>query len=251
MARLILVHGAFVGAWKWGRLVQPLEEAGHSVETLDLPGSGQDPTPIAEVSLDAYVDRVRAQLDRRPEAAVLVASSMGGVVATQTAARDSEQVGAIVYVSGFVPTDGKSLLDLTRLPEGAEDEIQANIAVEGDPPVATMPEEASRSAAYGECSAQEAAWAIAQHRPQALQPFTQPVRIPAGALDGVPRAYVSCTRDRSVRPALQRRMIAENRISEVIEIDSDHSPMVSRPQELATAVDRLLARMLEPQEVAS
>ena len=26
MARLVLVHGAFAGAWKWERLVGPLED---------------------------------------------------------------------------------------------------------------------------------------------------------------------------------------------------------------------------------
>jgi hypothetical protein len=41
--RFVMVHGAFVGAWCWEPLVGPLEAAGHTVETLDLPGSGEDP----------------------------------------------------------------------------------------------------------------------------------------------------------------------------------------------------------------
>ena len=47
MARLVLVHGAFAGAWCWEPVVAPLEAAGHSVETFDLPGSGDDRTPLA------------------------------------------------------------------------------------------------------------------------------------------------------------------------------------------------------------
>jgi len=134
MARLIFVHGAFAGAWKWARVVEPLEAAGHTAEALDLPGSGEDRTPVGEVTLDAYVDSVAAQLDGRPEPAVLVASSMGGVVCTETAARHPEKVAGIVYVAAFVPRDGQSLIDLTEYPEGADDEIQANMVVEGDPP---------------------------------------------------------------------------------------------------------------------
>jgi pimeloyl-ACP methyl ester carboxylesterase len=249
MARLVLIHGAFAGAWKWGRLVEPLEAAGHAVETLDLPGSGDDPTPVAEVTLDAYVDRVVAQLDERPGPAVLVPSSMGGVVSTQTAALHPEKVAAIVYVAAFVPQDGQSLLDLTRLPEGASDELQANMVIEGDPPTASLSYEVSRSAEYAECSAQDAAWAFPQIRPQPVVPFAQPVQIPDGALDGIPRAYVLCTRDRSIPPALQRRMVAENGIDDVIEIDADHSPMLSRTKELAAAVDQLVTRTGERQQV--
>jgi len=51
MARLIFVHGAFAGAWKWARVVEPLEAAGHTAEALDLPGSGEDRTPVGEVTL--------------------------------------------------------------------------------------------------------------------------------------------------------------------------------------------------------
>lgn len=249
MARLVLVHGAFAGAWKWERLVGPLEAAGHTVETLDLPASGEDQTPVAEVTLDAYVERVVAQIDERPEPAVLVPSSMGGVVSTQTAARHPEKVAAIVYVAAFVPQDGQSLMDLTRLPEGASDELQAGMVIEGDPPTASLTPEVSRSAEFGESSEEDAAWAYPQIRPQPVVPFGEPVQIPEGTFDEIPRAYIVCTRDRSIPPGLQHRMVAENRIEDVIEIETDHSPMISRPAELAAAVDQLASRALEGQKV--
>ena len=40
MARLVMVHGAFGGAWYWEPVVEPLQERGHTVEIFDLPGSG-------------------------------------------------------------------------------------------------------------------------------------------------------------------------------------------------------------------
>ena len=39
-----------------------------------------------------------------------------------------------------------SLIDMTQLPEGAGDQVQANLVVDGDPPVATMAPEAVREA---------------------------------------------------------------------------------------------------------
>ena len=54
MARFVLVHGAFGGAWCWEPVVQALERDGHEAIAIDLPGSGADQTPVAEVTLDAY-----------------------------------------------------------------------------------------------------------------------------------------------------------------------------------------------------
>jgi pimeloyl-ACP methyl ester carboxylesterase len=65
---------------------------------------------------------------------------MGGIVATQGAARCPERVAALVYVAAFLPKDGQSLLDLTKLPEGDGEQVLANVVVEGEPPVAVMPD---------------------------------------------------------------------------------------------------------------
>ena len=56
MARFVLVHGAFGGAWCWEPVIGLLEAAGHTVETLDLPGGGGDGTPVEEVTLESCVD---------------------------------------------------------------------------------------------------------------------------------------------------------------------------------------------------
>lgn len=58
MARIVLVHGAFGGAWCWARVVGPLERAGHTVEALDLPGAAGDETSVEDVTLQSYAARV-------------------------------------------------------------------------------------------------------------------------------------------------------------------------------------------------
>jgi pimeloyl-ACP methyl ester carboxylesterase len=93
MARLVLVHGAFGGAWCWEPVAGPLTELGHTVETLDLPGGGDDDTPVAGITLESCAARVGDVLAARPEPAVLVGHSMGGVVVTQAAADHPERVG--------------------------------------------------------------------------------------------------------------------------------------------------------------
>ena len=238
MARFVFVHGAFCGAWIWGPLMDRLKTAGHSPEAFDLPGLGDDDTPVREVTLDTCAARLCQVLTSHSEPAIVVGHSMGGIIATHGGARCPARVSALVYVTAFLPKDGQSLLDLTRLPEGAGDQVQANIAMEGDPPVAVMPVAASRYALYDCCAEDVAAWAIQRQRPQPVAPFATPVAISREALNGIERYYVMCTRDRAIAPALQRRMIAENPCAEVVELSTDHTPQLSMTEELAGALHR-------------
>ena len=245
MARIVLVHGAFAGAWCWEPVLPGLRAAGHTVETFDLPGSGEDRTPVAEVTLDAYATRVCEQLAAGPPA-VLAGHSMGGMVVTQAAARSPEQVVSLIYVAAFLPADGQSLLDLTAYPEAADDQVQANLVLEGDPPVATMPVEALRGALFGCCDDEQAAWGIAHTRGQPGVPFTQPVSLgdpPSEAFAALPRAYITCLRDRAIPPAMQRRMFKDGGCDPVIEIDTDHSVWISRTDELVAALSALSERL--------
>jgi pimeloyl-ACP methyl ester carboxylesterase len=241
MARFVLAHGAFSGAWSWEPMDAALEANGHTLERFDLPGAGEDQTPVSEITLDAYAERLLAALGERPEPAMLIGHSMGGIVITLAAARNPGQVAAMIYVAAFLPQDGQSLKGLTELPEGAGDQIQANMMVEGDPPTATLPDQVSREARYNGCSDEQIAWALSHQRPQPLGPFLEPASIPEGALDGMPRHYVRCLQDRALPPALQKRMLDTAGVESVVELDTGHNPQLSMTAELAEALDRFAA----------
>ena len=71
MARFVLVHGAFGGAWTWEPCIGPLETLGHTVEAFDLPGAGERPRHRSRsvTAARAYAERVvRGARRRRPRA---------------------------------------------------------------------------------------------------------------------------------------------------------------------------------------
>jgi pimeloyl-ACP methyl ester carboxylesterase len=236
MARYVLVHGAFGGAWCWAGVRPQLEAAGHTVETLDLPGSGDDQTPVEGVTLESCAGRVCDVLRSRSEPAILVGHSMGGVIATQAAGDCPERVASLVYVCAFMPADGQSLLDLAGQPEGADDQIQANLVLEGDPAVAVLSDEAVAEAIYNCCTPEQKALGVARNRPQPVAPFATPVSVDDQALARIPRSYVLCEQDHSIPPALQRRMISEHPCRRVVELDTDHAPYLSATDELVAAL---------------
>ena len=56
---------------------------------------------------------------------------------------------------------------------------------------------------------------------------------------------MTCLQDRAIPPALQRRMFETAGCDPVIEIDTDHAPMLSRTDETLAVLDQL-ARSHEP-----
>jgi pimeloyl-ACP methyl ester carboxylesterase len=236
--RFLLVHGAFHGAWCWEPVIRELEAAGHSATAVDLPGAGEDTTAIGDVTLDSYADRVCAALAVEEAPVVVVGHSMGGMAITQAAASCGDRMSALIYVCAFLPGDGQSLVELTELPEGAGDMVQANMIVEGEPPVATMPRGPALEAFYGMCGDEQAMWAVKRIQAQPLAPFVAPASLGKGADDGPPRFYIVSTQDKSIPPALQRRMARERATAEVAEIEADHSPFLSATGELVGLLER-------------
>ena len=119
MSVFVLVHGAYHGGWCYARVVPLLEAAGHTAIAVDLPGHGDNPRPIAEVTLDAYIDHVCEIISSQPEPAVLVGHSLAGITITQVAERMPERQAWLVYLTAMMPENGQNRVDLAAY-EGPE-----------------------------------------------------------------------------------------------------------------------------------
>ncbi|PWJ02214.1 hypothetical protein DKG34_39875 [Streptomyces sp. NWU49] len=110
---VILVPGAWSGAWVWERTANELRSRGLRVEAVTLRGLEADqlPTDIAAVHLEDHVEQVSALVTRSTDSVVLVGHSYSSMVTAQVADRVGRQVVGLIHFGGFVPTDGRSLLD--------------------------------------------------------------------------------------------------------------------------------------------
>ena len=130
MSTLVLVHGAFHGAWCWDKVTSLLEQGGHEVVALDLPGHGEDQTPAVEVTLEAYADLVVQALDALPAPVVLVGHSLSGTVISQVAERRPEKIDKLVYLCALLLPSGKSAIEASQ--EDGDSVILKNATVEPD-----------------------------------------------------------------------------------------------------------------------
>jgi pimeloyl-ACP methyl ester carboxylesterase len=221
---VLLVHGAWGGAWAWGYVQAELEQRGVTSVAIDLPSRNAAPSTMAD---DAAA--VRATLDELAEPAVLVGHSYAGVVITEASA-GNDKVSHLVYVCAILPQEGESTLALmgqdptpsklgaavrvtedglsTVDPDGAKDELFNDVSQEhADPIIAGLG--THRMSVFGEAPTQ-LGWK--EH----------------------PSTYIVTTEDRIFSPELQRRMATS--ATGVVSVDAGHVPLLSRPAELADAI---------------
>lgn len=232
MATILLIHGAWHGAWCWDRLAPLLRAAGHDVIAPDLPAHGDDPTPWWRASLGAYARRA-CDAARPAGRVIAVGHSLGGLVITEAAVREPERFAGLVYLCAFAPLRGESLMSLSR----SDRETRVPAAARwGLGTISIVPARAT-DAFYHGCTPADAAAATARLCPTPILPLFQGAS--ANLPPGLPLAYVECSDDRAIPIALQRRMHRRFAMQRVVTLETDHSPFLNAPDALAAELDAL------------
>jgi pimeloyl-ACP methyl ester carboxylesterase len=114
-ATIVIIHGAWVGGWRWRGVADVLTDRGHHVFTPTLTGLGERAhltSPEVNLSLHAR-DIANVILFERLENVLLVGHSYGGMPISVTAELVPDGViQSIMYMDAFFPEDGESLNDL-------------------------------------------------------------------------------------------------------------------------------------------
>lgn len=223
-APVLLVHGAWGGAWAWGYVQAELEKLGVGSTAIDLPSRESAPSTMAD---DAAA--VRAALDAFTEPAVVVGHSYTGVPITEASAGD-DRVKELVYVCAILPEEGQSTGALMA-EDPTPSELATAIQATGDG-LSTLEPGGARRILFNDVSDEQAAPIIAALGTHRLSVFGEAPT--ALGWREHPSTYILTTADLVFSPALQRRMAAN--ATRTVEVDAGHIPLLSRPAELAAAI---------------
>lgn len=272
---LVLVHGAWHGAWCFERIAALLSAAGHPVTARDLPGHGLDalfpasysvhprdssfntePSPLATITLADYsrqvVDIVNSLLAAGQPAPVLVGHSMGGIVVQAVAeALGRDKIHHVVYISGFMPTDNTPITNYFQDPTFASSLLPSLLLADPAAIGALRLDPDSSSAAYvqqmqdtfyGDVDASTRRAATNLLTPDVPISPEAKIHVTTTGWGAVPRTYLRCDNDKAIPPACQDLMIAQadafspSNKTNVVPINSSHSPFFSQPQAVVNAL---------------
>jgi pimeloyl-ACP methyl ester carboxylesterase len=182
MSNIVLVPGAFHGAWCWRAVVERLRADGHGVYPLTLTGLGERAHLIgAQVNLDTHIaDIVNAIEAEELDDVVLVAHSYGGMPMTGAADRLSGRLRALVFLDAFTPENGDSA-------------VTVRSAVPGFIPLPEPEDGFSNPCPPAEIfglTGELAGWAERRLSPHPLTTMTQPVRLSGAWRNVAKKVYI-------------------------------------------------------------
>jgi pimeloyl-ACP methyl ester carboxylesterase len=240
---LVFLHGTNSSSYAWSGMIAELALRGHRALAVDLPGHGDrgffprsyqapqdldglatEPSPLARLTLDDYVERV-VQVVRRAHRhgpVILAGASQGGVSVSRVGNAVPELLDRVVYVAAYCCVDLPSMVDYLATPENRDSLVaRVTAAAVADPAVLGVNRINWRTAdpvvidGIRQCLAGGFTDGEMGHLLNILEP-DEPAVIPVSEARGeahtwgrIPRSYIRFSLDRLIPPALQDRFIAE------------------------------------------
>ncbi|MCC6941841.1 MAG: alpha/beta hydrolase [Novosphingobium sp.] len=241
MAGFVLIHGSWHGGWCFDPVAQLLRERGHTVVAPTLPGMGGTADEMAAVTLDGWGEfaaqhcrDLKQQLNGAP--VVLAGHSRGGLVISTAAEADPQAMDALVYICAMMLPSGMSRAQFKEL-EGPNPAFDGIISkVHGG--IATVIDAANAGPVFAQASPPELVTAVLPRllaEPHA--PRSQKLHLTPERWGRLPRTYVECTLDRTIPIESQRQMQRYSPGAHIVTLEADHSPYLSKPVELADALE--------------
>ncbi|KAJ0972290.1 hypothetical protein J5N97_020249 [Dioscorea zingiberensis] len=242
-SHFVLVHGAGHGAWCWYKLTALLESAGHKVTAMDLTGCGIDSRSIDEVkSVHDYVKPLMEVMTALPqdEKVVIVGHSLGGMSISFAIQAFPEKIAAAVFAASMISgpdsplsecfvesyqrTSGGTLLDAQLFFDDGLDNL---------PTAVLFGKQLLTKKMYQFCPLEDIKLACTLMRPSKF--FVSELHdnslFTKESYGSVPRVYIKCMKDEIISEDFQQWMIERASVNEVMEIDTDHMAMLSKPHE--------------------
>ncbi|WP_328407816.1 alpha/beta fold hydrolase [Streptomyces violaceus] len=229
MTDFVLVAGTWLGAWAWDEVAGELRAAGHDVHAVTLSGLAEKQgLPAGQ---QTHVQDIVDAVERLgPRDVVLVGHSYAGVPVGQAAERIGDRLARAVFVDAMVPVDGESAL--SGWPSGP---VREAIAASGFWPPLTAPDYAGQ-----DLTDEQIARIVNGSTPHPGATATEPAVL-RGDLGELPVTYIKCLLDGDEPMPVVAELLKSDRW-ELIEMDTGHWPMFSRPRELARVLHESATR---------
>jgi pimeloyl-ACP methyl ester carboxylesterase len=228
---MVLVHGGGLGKECWDRLLPLLDG---DVLAVDLPGRGDHPADLAKVGIADFVDSVVDDIESRDlHDVVLVGHSLAGLTIPQVAGRVPDRMRALVFISCTVPGEGQSTYDTL------DPEIQAISDESPSDELTTLAPEIAEAVFYNDVDDPEVLeWGLSILVPEAPASVTDAMVLSTMPRD-LRRVWIRLNDDAIVAPVKQDCFVENLGGCEVLELDSGHMAMVSRPRDLAALLNAI------------
>jgi pimeloyl-ACP methyl ester carboxylesterase len=228
----VIVPGAWSGPYAWDSVQAILEKSGNKVFVVQLPGHGSDSTAPQNLTLDVYRDKVVSIIDSIGGQVILVGHSLGGAIISEVAEEVPSRIEKLVYVAGFVPLTGQSVLALASTDTASI--LGANLVPSADNLTLGVVSDQIINSFIQDGTEDEQSLVLANYRVEPAIPLTNAVTLTAAHYGSVAKVYIKTLMDHAITPTLQNRMLAATPgFSAIYQLNTSHSPFLVKPDSVA------------------
>ena len=231
---IVIVHGSWSSAADWAAVSDKLIADGNQVIVVNLPGHGADETPIANISLQGYVDAVKKAIGAKKNI-VLIGHSFGGIVISEVAEQIPAQINKLIYVAAYIPKNGESLLTIANT--DANSDVPKYLKIDEKNGIAGIASNGITAIFVPDAPQQVQAYVSAHFKAEPLAPLATPVALTANNFGSVNKVYIHTFNDKVNSYSLQQRMVKAAGITRFYGLPSSHTPFVSMPLVLAAMIE--------------
>ncbi len=223
---IVLVHGAWGGAWVWRRVLAPLRAAGHEVHAVTLTGCGERAhLRQPDTDLFTHINDVLGLINSEElNNITLVGHSYAGQVITGVAdrllAEGAGRLRQLVYVDAMVPLPGEGWG--TQHPADVVAARQAAAQLNNN---ALPPPDPRDFGIHGA----DRDWLLRRHVPHPFGPYRQPMPFDGDRWSAVPRTFVDCVAPAYPTIAGARLRVRQQPGWQIVEMSTGHFPMITTP----------------------
>lgn len=233
MKNIILIHGAWHGAWAWFKIIDQLENC--NVLAIDLPGHGVDRSDIHDFTVEKAVEKVKSVMGYN-EKYNIVAHSAGGIILSALCERYPEMINNAIYLAAFMVENGKSAMDYAM--QDMESKVPAITIDNGDGTLA-IKKDAVWNVFYNICKNTDIELAKLLLNDESAALLT--TRLLLGEnYNSVKKHYIKTMFDNAISPSMQDKMISNQDLESAHLIESDHSPFLSNHLLLSLFIKKIL-----------
>jgi len=228
----VLVHGAWQAPYVWASVKSGLESQGNKVTVVALPGHGNDQTPPDKITLDTYKEKVIASLAAIDGKVILVGHSLGGMIISSVAEAVPEKIEKLVYIAAYLPASGQTLDELAHTDADSQLGITGNLIFDYARGKLDVKQDQIVNLFIQDGTPDIQNLVLKNYRTEPLIPFINPVTLTDKNFGSVQKVFIKTLQDHVVSPSLQARMITAGGVKTVYEINTGHSPFLSKPDSL-------------------
>ncbi len=222
---IVIVHGAWGGAWAFRKVDALLRDKGYNVYRPQLTGLGERVhLSRPDIGLSTHIeDVVNTILFEDLHDIILVGHSYGGMVITGVADRVPDRIKRLVYIDALVPADGESVMtifgnrnDFLKSMTKGDYVVPAWVKPDQPPP---------------------------RDVPQPLKTFTELILLKNPAARKLPATYILTVekgKEAKDDDFYSQSLRAKDRGWPVLQLTSDHNPQWSATEALVEMLDRIV-----------